>query len=152
MQAKRKYAVIAAITVLLIGAFISFCILKIQTISNYRKYPPTTDCDTIVNMYNGNFDDPNFIKYAAIDKTNTEDEKGAGIYQCYCQLNPKSSDTCSDFTIDKYKALALSQVVTFGIVAVNFIIRTINIILIKTIGYYTESKEAKVIMISIFIA
>ena len=51
MQTKRKYAVIAAITVLLLGAFLSFYLLKTQTISNYRKYPPTTDCDTIVKMF-----------------------------------------------------------------------------------------------------
>ena len=152
MQTKRKIAVGLAIAVLLLGAFASFYLLKSQTISNYRKYPPTTDCDSIVNLFEGNFDDSTFIKYAQTDQANTESEKGTGLYQCFCQKNPNSNDICSDFTYDKYKALALSQVVTFGIVAVNFIIRTINIILIKTIGYYTESKEAKVIMISIFIA
>jgi len=38
------------------------------------------------------------------------------------------------------------------IIAVNFVIRTVNIILIKYIGYHTESHEAKTIMASIFIA
>jgi hypothetical protein len=67
-------------------------------------------------------------------------------------MNPDSTDICKDFTVDKYKALALSQVVTFGIVVINIVIRTINIMLIKKIGYYTESKEARIIMVSIFVS
>jgi len=55
MQTKRKIAVIAAIAVLLLGAFASFYLLKSQTIINYQKYPPTTDCDSIVKMFNGDF-------------------------------------------------------------------------------------------------
>jgi len=60
MQTKRKIAVIAAITVLLLGAFVSFYLLKSQTITNYQKYPPTTDCNTTVNMFNGNYSDEMF--------------------------------------------------------------------------------------------
>jgi uncharacterized protein YneF (UPF0154 family) len=54
-QLKRKIAVFIAIAVLLIGAFFAFYIMKIQTIANYKKYPPTTDCKSIVQMFNGNF-------------------------------------------------------------------------------------------------
>ena len=60
MQTKRKIAVTVAIAVLLLGAFASFYLLKRQTITNYQKYPPTTDCETIVNMFQGNFSDPEF--------------------------------------------------------------------------------------------
>jgi len=34
----------------------------------------------------------------------------------------------------------------------NFVIRTVNILLIKFIGYYTESSQTRVIMVSIFVA
>jgi hypothetical protein len=84
MQTKRKIAVIIAITVLLLGAFVSFYLLKIQTITNYSKYPPTTDCESIVKMFKGNYTDDTFKVYANIDKKFTENEKGSGIYQCYC--------------------------------------------------------------------
>ena len=60
MQTKRKIAVTVAIAVLLLGAFASFYLLKRQTITNYQKYPPTTDCETIENMFQGNFSDPEF--------------------------------------------------------------------------------------------
>ena len=43
-QLKRKIAVFIAITVLLLGAFTAFYLMKIYTIENYKKYPPTTDC------------------------------------------------------------------------------------------------------------
>jgi hypothetical protein len=54
--------------------------LKRQTIKNYQKYPPTTDCDTIVKMFNNNFSDQTFKDYAKIDKKYTEIVNGTGIF------------------------------------------------------------------------
>ena len=48
---------------------------------------------------------------------------------------------CNSYTNDFYTGLALSQLVSFGIVAINFILRSVNILLIKYIGYNTVSKE-----------
>jgi hypothetical protein len=72
--------VIAAIAVLLFGMLVSFYLLKRQTISNYQKYPPTTDCDSILKMFKGNFSDPIFKSFAQSDLKNTENEKGVGIF------------------------------------------------------------------------
>lgn len=71
---------IAAIAVLLFGMLVSFYLLKRQTISNYQKYPPTTDCDSILKMFQGDFSDPIFKSFAQFDLKNTENEKGVGIF------------------------------------------------------------------------
>lgn len=47
--------------------------------------------------------------------------------------------------------MGLSKIVSFSIVAVNFVLRTINILLIKYIGYNTESKQTTAIKTSIFV-
>lgn len=47
---------------------------------------------------------------------------------------------------------AISESVSVAVTVVNTIIRSINIILIKYVGYHTESAEITAIMISIFVA
>jgi hypothetical protein len=47
---------------------------------------------------------------------------------------------------------AISESVSVAVTVVNTIIRTINILLIKYVGYHTESAEITAIMISIFVA
>jgi len=47
---------------------------------------------------------------------------------------------------------AISELVSVAVTVVNTIIRTINIILIKFVGYHTESEEITAIMLSIFVA
>ena len=36
---------------LLLGAFFAFFYLKQITVENYRKYPPTTNCGDIYNIF-----------------------------------------------------------------------------------------------------
>lgn len=59
-QTIRKLIVIFTVFLTLLGAFIVFYILKQQTINNYKKYPPTTDCQAILDMFDSNFADPLF--------------------------------------------------------------------------------------------
>jgi hypothetical protein len=62
------------------------------------------------------------------------------VYQCFCKKEIESAeDICSDYHSDQLKGLALAQAVSFLIIGANFVLRGINIILIKFIGYYTES-------------
>ena len=62
------------------------------------------------------------------------------MYQCFCKKEIESAeDICSDYHSDQLKGLALAQAVSFLIIGANFVLRGINIILIKFIGYYTES-------------
>ena len=48
--------------------------------------------------------------------------------------------------------LLLTNVVSYGIVIFNIIIREVNIILIKKIGYHTESDQTSAIFVAIFLA
>jgi hypothetical protein len=41
--------------------------------------------------------------------------------------------------MDQQKDLIIAQVVSFSIIAINIVLKAANIILIKLIGYYTES-------------
>lgn len=59
---------------------------------------------------------------------------------------------CHDFAVDMKGGYAISESVSVAITIVNTIIRSINILLIKFIGYHTESEQITVIMLSIFVA
>jgi len=77
---KRKAIVISIIIILLLGAFFVFYILKRQTIDNYNKYPPTTDCNSIIKMFNGNLTSDDFKTAATFDKESTLNKYGTGVY------------------------------------------------------------------------
>jgi hypothetical protein len=81
--------------------------------------------------------------------------QGTGLYQCFCKNYPGSKSEvpfCDQYTVDYYWGLGLSQVVSFSVVIVNFILKTANILLIKFIGYNTESDQTMGIKYSIFVA
>ena len=86
MKLKRQIIVLCIIIILLLGAFFTFYILKRQTIANYRKYPPTTDCDGVLKMFGDDpYKNPLFLTVAGADKDATLNEQGTGIYQCFCK-------------------------------------------------------------------
>jgi hypothetical protein len=154
-QLKRKIIVVLLIIVLLLAAFTAFYVLKRQAIDNYLKYPPTTDCKSIIDMFGGDFNDPKFQDLAKRDKDNTLSFKGTGIYQCFCSKYPgKDSDVsfCDNYNKDQLVGMGLSKIVSFSIVIVNFVLRTVNMILIKYIGHHTESQQTTAIMTSIFVS
>ena len=70
----------AGVCLLMAVAFGVFYVLKQYTIINYKKYPPTTNCASILNMFGNDFTDKTFIEYANNDKKNTMNNKGTGIY------------------------------------------------------------------------
>jgi hypothetical protein len=61
---KRKAIVVTIIIILLLAAFFAFFILKQQAIANQKKYPTSTDCDSIADMFGGNYKDATFNKVA----------------------------------------------------------------------------------------
>jgi uncharacterized protein YneF (UPF0154 family) len=67
----RKLVVLFIVIGILLLAFGAFFFLKRATIKNYQKYPPTTDCTSLVNMFDNNFDDTMFKHYATLDKDPT---------------------------------------------------------------------------------
>ena len=50
-QMRRTIIVSGVILLLLLGAFFAFFYLKQITVANYRKYPPTTNCGDIYNIF-----------------------------------------------------------------------------------------------------
>jgi len=61
-------------------------------------------------------------------------------------------DTCFMYSRQLLGGSALSNCVSYAIIIFNMVIREVNIVLIKIIGYHTESQELKTIMFSIFLA
>ena len=61
------------------------------------------------------------------------------------------NDICEDYADDSLIAKGLSKVVSFAIVLINFILRTVVMLLIEFIGYYTESEQTLNIKSTIFI-
>ncbi len=80
----RKIIVTLIVIVLLLLAFAAFYFLKRITINNYKKYPPTLDCEKILTQFGGDLTGK-FRDFAEIDETPTNEFKGTGIYQCYCK-------------------------------------------------------------------
>ena len=78
---KRKAIVVSIIFLLLLAAFTVFFVLKQQTILNYKKYPPTTDCKSISQMFKNDLGpSSNYSIVASFDKENTMNQQGTGIY------------------------------------------------------------------------
>ena len=57
-----------------------------------------------------------------------------------------------NYNKDQLVGMGLSKIVSFSIVIVNFVLRTVNMILIKYIGHHTESQQTTAIMTSIFVS
>lgn len=86
----------------------------------------------------------------------TDINKGAGIYQCFCQDNYKPENDpnhiCKTYSDDKLTASAFSTILSFVVSVVNIVIRSLTYALIDYIGYDTESRRVSTIMTSIFFA
>jgi hypothetical protein len=65
---------------------------------------------------------------------------GTGVYQCFCKEETDiGKGICSDYRLDQLEDLLIALVVSFSIIAFNIVLKAVIIILIKFIGYYTES-------------
>lgn len=77
---------------------------------------------------------------------------------CYCKGTVTSffitdeSDPCYQYSMDLSGGALLTNAVSYSIVIVNIILRTINIIFITKIGYHTESEQIKAVMTAVFIS
>eukprot|EP00117_Sycon_ciliatum_P041124 scpid37102/ scgid30137/ len=143
----------------------AFYTLKQQTVANYNKYPPSTDCNDLYKIFKVNAG----AKVATQDdfRDNANNDKklilqygtGTGVYQCYCKalqneigtVSILKDEVCQMFTQDFFGGQALSQVVSVSIVVINLVLTFIMLYLIKWIGHHTESEQTSDIMGSIFI-
>jgi len=77
------------------------------------------------------------------------------MYQCYCKTYESFydyTDLCEEYFSQTVGGYTIGQLVTIAITVVNTIIRTLCIMLIKKIGYHTETAEIAAITMTIFIA
>jgi len=98
-----------------------------------------------------------FEEYARIDYNSTKDAQGTGVYQCFCEYENVSyytvsntTNPCYTYSQDIGTAYLLAQVVSYSIVVVNILLRSVNIFFIKRVGLHTISEEIRVIMTAIF--
>lgn len=90
-------------------------------------------------------DKEKYQKQAENDKEPTMKSNGLGFYQCFCHdysnyeeiKNKDSSSLCYEYQVDKYKALALNNLVTVLVSIINIILRTLNMKLIDNVGIDT---------------
>ena len=80
----------------------AFFELKKQTIANYNKYPPSTNCDDLYNNFDvtvGKTDVeklPNFVIGAQADKKLIKGYgSGVGVYQCFCKAQQAYAGSAS---------------------------------------------------------
>lgn len=151
---KTRSAIVSIIVVILLFlAFLAFFALKKQTIANYNKYPPSTNCDDLYSIFkvtpqHGVKDNEKFAKAALSDKELIKNYgTGTGVYQCYCkQLQGEiglasmyKHDVCQMYTEDYFGGQTLSTIVSVSIVVINLILRSCMLSLITWIGFHTES-------------
>lgn len=101
-------------------------------------------CEDLYGLFNWNLNDPEFEKWAAIDKIYTLKEQGVGIYQCYCKNEYTGAIFGNDSICGKYDAdmaggYMLTETMTVAITVINMIIRDISIVFIEFIGFHTET-------------
>jgi len=92
-----------------------------------------------------------------LDSFNNKNAPLVGFYQTFCITDAlegnlyDKENICEKFNSDKLNGFILGQVVTFGIVAINFILRLLIIKLIIYIGKDTESEQTRLITNGVFI-
>ena len=86
-------------------------------------------------------DPKQFKQIAELDRNNTSESMGTGVYECFCKEATASGEDslCSDYKNHLLEDQLIAQVVSFSIIAGNLVLRAVVIILIRYIGYYTES-------------
>jgi len=83
-QIIRTIIVIAIILVLFVGCLFVFYYLKKTTVTNYQRYPPSTNCNSINSLFNNQLSTA-YIENAYEDLQLIQQQNhGIGIYQCFC--------------------------------------------------------------------
>ncbi len=156
----RSMGVGVVVIILLLGALALFTYMSLITVTNQIRYPPSVSCESIDNLFTGIDGESRYQQYAELDKTYTLAEQGTGIYQCYCAktvgyvslLSAGGDSLCSDYVDDEAGGYLLTEIITVLITVVNMIIRDVCIVLIKMIGFHTETVETAAIMTLITVA
>lgn len=171
--AKRSLQVVAIICGLLVVSFLAIYTCKSYAIGVTSIYPKVNYDRIFKDVFDSSAD---AIYNAA--KNENEDFRAngvpmAGYYQTVCVnknkvictsrdaedncleekkiFDGKDMSICDDYQMDQYKMLASNQMVTIGIVAINFILRMVIIKLIIYIGKDTESEQTRLIANGVFI-
>lgn len=149
---KNKIKIFSIIVVFFAAIFTLFSFLKHNVANSMKKYPPNIDCEVFDKIPM-----PIFIFLALEDKPHALQERGNGLYMCYCKKFGKTfgdytseSDICYSYFADTANTEWIENLITVSIVVINIIIRVINILFIKSIGYTYESQQIMVIMTTIF--
>jgi len=143
------------IIIFLSAMFVLFAYLQQISGGVNLKYPPTQDCDQINPMFATEKLAPFYYDFAEQDLKYTNQAKGTGVYQCFCELNAKNAtfagfitssenstaaeELCHDWKHALRGGSAISSGVSFAVTLVNMIIRTMNIFLLSKVGYHTYS-------------
>lgn len=172
--AKRTAQVVAIICGLLAVSFLAIYTCKSYAIGVTSVYPKVNYKRIFEDVFD-NLPDPLYnaakLENAAFRERNVP---MAGYYQTFCvnkdvtKCAERDAETqeclkevgvfdgydksiCDDYFMDQYKMLASNQMVTIGIVAINFILRMFIIKLIIYIGKDTESEQTRLIANGVFI-
>lgn len=169
-QLHRTVIVTVVIIFLLILAFFAFLFLKQATVQAAQKYPAGTNCQEIYEIYHidsATINADTVIPEAFVNSARDDEElintfnTGTGVYQCFCKLKSiqlgavqfynYKEPLCTTFLNDFVGGQALAQFVSVSIIIINIILKMIMLVLVKWIGYHTESEQTSAIMYSIFV-
>jgi hypothetical protein len=124
-------------------------------------------------MFNTTVLAPEYYTFAALDQPYTNQEKGTGVYQCFCELQSKSANftkavnaieknqtgvdnaaenLCGDWKGALRGGTMISTGVSASVTLVNMIIRGLNIFLVSKVGYHSYSAQTARVVDCIFIA
>ena len=155
-QNRNKIGVGLGVFCLLGLALALFTFAKSAVVKTQASYPPTFDCTDVDAQFG--HDPAEYEQYARLDKTYTEQAQGTGIYLCYCKGQASSTDIfssgglCESYSTATLKGVSLTTAVSYGIVIFNIVIREVNVVLIKLIGYHSESAQTSAVFVAIFVA
>mmetsp|Transcript_33793 Transcript_33793/g.44587 ORF Transcript_33793/g.44587 Transcript_33793/m.44587 type:complete len:597 (-) Transcript_33793:841-2631(-) len=135
--------------------FISFLIIfKISSYSaKVASVFPLVDCEQVGKLYPGDL-----YKTYAIDDydyiTEKEGRQASGVLQCFCQkeakANPDTYETnkygsdveiCGEYMDLVGKVTLLTSMLSYLLIGLNYVLRTVCIMMVDWIGYPTETER-----------
>ena len=167
MDRKKKECLVWTIlTIMLLISFVVITICELYSQSLLQLYPPMlhTDCELL-----SGYDDPDMFLASTIFeyKSNTAmaekdlDVSYGGYVQCFCDdralegdLPDKKYDgekVCQAYIESLFPTLLFTNGISYAIIAINIILRTITVKLITWIGYDTYSEQMTRIINGVFI-
>ena len=151
----RQLKAYTCIAVLLFGSFVLIYWISMISAEAAQVFPLNTDCDNIKAAYGANLQTYAIQDFNFVTDEANKGKQSSGCLQCFCAQeaidNPDTYLTddygsggtaiCEEYAGLAFKVYLLTSALSYILIGVNYILRTICIMLVDWIGYDTETER-----------